>query len=192
MDVPEVPRKRGRRGHYSKDSRSGRWGSFWFSMAKGATWEAFQVDCPLHTGTIEVIDSKGNVRCKKIKCCRFRQWKTPVETDEQKRDQREAILGLMQWCAVCGTPELGVESVGPGGKAGHKLYMPKEQTRRMLKTKEEIESMRVSHGLSDDEAYDPFVAVGAELGPDHEGEQDDSGAFRPPAVEDTEPGSPSD
>ena len=180
------------RSAYMSDVRSGRWGSFYFCVVRGGTWDAFEVECPVHRGTIDVVDSEGRVvRRKKQRCTRMRSWKVPVDTAERKQEQTAAILGLMQWCAMCG--HHGVETPGATGKGAHKAYMQnKAEATKALKTKKEIEELRLSHGWSDDDDYNPIAAVGAnalpgpapEPGDDsatHEGCQAGADVFLPPS-----------
>ena len=120
-----------------------------------------------------------------------------MDSAERRRAQRETILGLMQWCTVCGHDE--VKTQGVGGKAQHKSYMYTTAERKeMLKTKEQIEEMRLSHGWSDDDSYDPLAAVQAQPAPapEDEEEQSDHGVrpseLGPPPPDSTDAASSSD
>ena len=141
---------RGKRSKpYGHDVRNGRWGSFYFSHVEGPNWDAFSVECPVH---------KGNGH----KCTRQASWHKPVGaawTKAARREQKNTILGLMQWCACVGNGEIKDE-LGHEGKAAHVKYMKlKTERKRDLKSEEEIKAWRLSHGHSDDEGYTPLCAL---------------------------------
>ena len=103
----------------------------------------------------------------------------------------------MQWCAVCGYEEPGVNTPGVEGKAQHKSYTDLKVHPEMLQTQGEIEDMRLSHGWSDDESYHPLAAVQAQAAqpvPRDSSQQSDDGVRPmeleplgpPPPINDTE------
>ena len=93
-------------------------------------------------------------------CCsrqRFGQIRDGAPVDPQQ--QLDTILGLMQWCACVGNNEIKDEEMGPRGKAAHKNYCyKKEDMQHRLRTS--ARSVRLSHGLSDDEHYNPLHVLG--------------------------------
>ena len=149
--MAEPKRKRGKRSNYVHDPRCGRWGSFYFSYIEGPNWGGFSVQCPLH---------KGNGHL----CTRQRSWHKPdsglcKDAKTARLEQKQTILGLMQWCACVGNNEIKDEEMGPRGKAAHKNYCyKKEDMQHRLRTS--ARSVRLSHGLSDDEHYNPLHVLG--------------------------------
>ena len=103
--------------------------------------------CPLHS------TSNTSHNC----CSRQRTWQIRDGVPVDFQEQLDTILGLMQWCAVAGQAQF---DPGPAGRQDHMNYMKtKAERTSMLMSQEEIEGMRESHGLTDDEDYTPLVAL---------------------------------
>ena len=123
-------------------------------MIRAETWEGFQIICPLHSGSN-----------RNHKCSRQRSWQIRDGVPVNPQEQMDTILGLMQWCAVAGQEPFdpGQERTPGQARKDHMKYMKTRAERTsMLKSQEEIEGMRESHGLTDDEDYTPLVALAQE------------------------------